>query len=147
MLDDTADIVEAFFRQTCIFVARKERLLIFPDRHMNMHACAVIIPHWFWHECRCFAVGVRDILDDIFIKLHVVAHLKKGVELHAELVLSRGHFMVMLFRAQAELFHDGEHFAAHVLGGVDWGNGEVAAFRSRAVAHIAASILLSLIHI
>ena len=76
-------------------------------------------------------------MDDVLVDLHVVAALGQRVELEAKLVLRGGDFVVVLFRLDAHVAHDGEHFAAHVLRGVDRRNREVAALDLRTVAEIA----------
>ena len=48
--------------------------------------------------------------------------------------------MVMLFDHRAHRGHRGEHFAAHVLRGIDRRNREVTTFGAHAVAKIAALV-------
>ena len=55
-------------------------------------------------------------------------------------MLGGRHFVVVLFRLHAQLAHDGQHFAAQVLGGVDRVDREIAALGTRAVTHVAFGI-------
>jgi hypothetical protein len=75
---------------------------------------------------------------DVFIGLHAVGHLGEGGEFHPQLMLRRRHFVVMLFRLQAQLFHHRQHFRAHVLKRIDRRDREIAALRARTVGEIAA---------
>ena len=102
-----------------------------------MHARAVIAINRLRHESGRFAIGVGDIVHDIFIKLQIVRDIRQSVEFKSQFVLGGGHFMVMLFNIKAHFFHHGEHFAAQVLTAVDRIDREIAAFGARAVTHIA----------
>jgi hypothetical protein len=139
MLDDAADVIEAGVRQIGIARAREQRLAAFPDRLMHMHARAVVAIDGLRHERRRLAIGGRDLMDDIFVDLHRVGALGQRLELEAQLVLRAGDFVVMLFRLDAQIAHDGEHLAADILRGIDRRDGEIAALDGRAVAQIAAS--------
>ncbi len=55
-------------------------------------------------------------------------------------MLSRRHFVVMLFGLHPQFFHDRQHFAAQVLGRIDRIDREIAALDARTVAHIALGI-------
>src|ERR1700744_2823099 len=107
---------------------------------MHMYAGTVIAIDRLWHERRRLAVRGRDLVDDVFVNLHVVAAARQRVEPEAKLVLRGGNFVMMLFRLDAHVAHDGQHLAAHVLCGVDGRYGEVAPFYARAVAEIAALV-------
>ena len=89
MLDDAADVVERKFRKSRVAVACKEVLSTLPYRLVNVHTGAVIAHDGFGHECRGLAVRVRDHMHRIFQNLHPVSTLDQGVELGADLVLSR----------------------------------------------------------
>ena len=58
---------------------------------------------------------LRDLVDAVFVDLHLVGHQRQRVELHAELVLGGRHLMVMLLDLDAHLGHGGKHLGAHVL--------------------------------
>ncbi len=79
-------------------------------------------------------------MDDVFVDLHVVAAFRQRVELEAKFVLRGGDFVMMLFRLDAHVAHDGEHFGADVLRAVHRRHGEVAALDAGAMAQIAAFI-------
>jgi len=105
-----------------------------------VHARAVVAEHRLSHEGGRFAVGVGDVVDHVLVELESVSHHDPGVELQTQLVLGRGHFVVMLFGLHAQLAHDGQHFAAQVLRRVYGIDGEIAALCAWAVAHIAFGI-------
>ena len=77
VLQNTTDEVQCFLRQIGVFVACKDRLAVFPDRHVHVHAGAVIACDWLWHECRGFAVGLRDVVDYIFVFLDLVGLMRQ----------------------------------------------------------------------
>jgi len=81
----------------------------------------------FRHEGRRLAIGIGDLVDGVFVDLQMVGHRGQRAELHAEFVLRGGHFVVVLLDVDAHGRHGREHFAAHVLGGIDRGNREIAA--------------------
>ena len=54
-------------------------------------------------------------------------------------MLGGGDFVMVLFRLDAHVAHDRQHFAAHVLLGVDRRDGEIAALDLGTVAQIALS--------
>ena len=117
VLDDAADEVEADLRQAGIFVAGEGRLAVLPDRHVDVHARAVVAEHRLRHEGRRLAVGVGDLVHDVLVDLHLVGVAHQRVELDAEFVLGGGHFVVVLFDAHAHLGQHGQHLGAHVLAG------------------------------
>ena len=106
-----------------------------------MHARAVVAEDRLRHEGRGLAIGMGDLMNDIFVDLHLVGVAGQRVELHAEFVLRRRHLVVMLFDLDAHFGHDGQHFAAVILAGIDRRNREIAALGARTVAHIAAFIV------
>ena len=140
MLDDAADIIQAVLRQIAIFVASKERVAVFPDRLVTVHARTVIAINRLRHEGRAFAIGMGDIMHDIFIELQIVGNICQRVEFQTQFVLGSGHFVVVLFNIEAHFFHHGEHFATQVLAAIDRIDREIAALGARAVAHIASFI-------
>ena len=72
MFDDAADVEQRRFRKTTIEVTGKQVLAIFEQRLVHMHAVAVVIDQRLGHECRCLAVRMSDVVDDIFENLHLV---------------------------------------------------------------------------
>ena len=43
---------------------------------MNMHAITVVTDNRFWHECRCFAIGMSNIVDTVLQYLIVIRVLR-----------------------------------------------------------------------
>ena len=137
MLQDATDEIKRFIGKIGVFVARKQRLAIFPDGHIHMHACAVVACDGLGHESRGFAVGMGDVVNDVFIFLQLIGLMGQGSEDQAQLVLTARHFVVMFVDLHAHPLHGGEHFAADVLRVINGVHGEVAAFDTGAVAHVA----------
>ena len=115
VLDDAADIPQAQLREAGIFVACHHWLAALPDGLVDVHARTVIAENGLGHEGRGLAIGLRDVVDGIFVDLHMVGHRHERAELHAELVLRRSDFVVMLLDDDAHLGHRRQHFAAHIL--------------------------------
>ena len=80
-------------------------------------------------------------MHDVLIDLHGVAHAGQRAELHAKLVLSGSHLVVVLLGGDAHGCHRGEHLGADVLGAIDRGNREVAALGARTMAEVAHLVL------
>ena len=51
MLQNTADEIQGLIAEICVFITCEERLAVFPDRHVAMHAGSVITGDGFRHEC------------------------------------------------------------------------------------------------
>ena len=137
VLQDTTDEVQSFLRQVCVFVASKERLAVFPDRHVAVHACAVVAVDRLRHEGCGFAVRVCHVVDDVLVLLQVVGLLGQRAKDHAQLVLTGRHFVVVLVNFHADALHCGQHLVTDVLSSVCRVDREVTAFDTRAVAHVA----------
>ena len=140
VLDDAADIEQAGFRQVGIARTGEERLAGLPDRLVHMHARTIVALDRLGHESGGLAIGIGDLVDHILVDLHVVAALGQRVELEAKFMLGGGDFVVMLFRLDAHVLHDRQHFAAHVLLMVHRRDGEITALDGGAMAQIAAFI-------
>ena len=103
MLDHAADEIEAELGEIGILIAGHLRLAVLPDREVAMHARAVVAEDRLRHEGGRLAIGMRHIVDHIFIDLHLVGHGDQRVEFHAELVLGGGHFVMVLLDGDAHL--------------------------------------------
>ncbi len=137
VFDYAANVVQGFFRQASIFVAREQVGTVLRQRHVAVHAGAVIAEHRFWHKGRGFAEAVRNVVHDIFVDLNFVRFFGHGVEAGCHFVLTCGcHFVVVCFNHQAHLFHYQTHGRADVLRGVNRRNREVTAFHCRTVTFV-----------
>ena len=141
MLDDAADVPQAFLRQVGILVAGHDRLAVFPDRLVDVHARTVIAEDGLGHEGRGLAVALGDLMDAVLVDLHVVGHRGQRAELETKFVLRGSHFVMVLLDYGAHGLHRRKHFAAHVLSRVDRGDREIAALGANAVAEVAALII------
>ena len=140
VLDHAADEIERHLAQAGIAVAGEQRLAALPDRHVRVHAAAVILGDRLGHEGRGLAVGMGDHVHDIFVDLHAVGGLDQAAIGQAELVLRSGDFVMVLVHRQAHLEHGRDHLAADVHRAVDRSDGEIAALGARAVGEVAAFI-------
>ena len=137
MLQDAADEPQRLGRQVGVLVAGEDRLAALEDRHVDVHARAVVAVVGLRHEGRGLAVGGGDLLHDVLVLQDVVGLCGQRAEDEAELVLRRGHLVVVLVDLHAHPLHRREHLAADVLGGVDRRHREVAALDAGPVAHVA----------
>ena len=96
MLDDAADEEQAEFRKISILITRHLGLAVFPDGEVAMHARTIVAHHRLWHEGCRLAVGMGDVVDHVFVNLHVIGSHGEGLILGAEFMLGRSHFMVVL---------------------------------------------------
>ena len=142
MLDDAADEVQARFRQVGVAVAGEHRLAVLPDALVGVHAGAVVAVDRLRHERRRLAIAVGDVVDAVFVDLHLVGHLEQRAELGAELVLALGDLVVVLLDGQAHLAHAGQHLGPQVALAVNRRHGEVAALDAGPVAHVAFGVVL-----
>src|SRR5206468_10043067 len=88
MFQNSADEKEGQFRQPRVTVSSKERFAVYPERHVRMHAAAVVSEDWFWHERDRFVVALSDVAQDVFVILHAVAHAFERRETNVDLGLT-----------------------------------------------------------
>ncbi|MCY1353484.1 hypothetical protein D9M69_398260 [compost metagenome] len=139
MLDDAADEVQGGLGQAGIAFTGEGVLAVFRDRHVHVHARAVVAVQRLRHEGHGLAVGVGDVVDAVLQGLDFVGLLHQGVELHADFVLAGSrHFVVVNFDDQAHFFHGVAHGGTDFVVVVDRRYREVAALHARTVALVAA---------
>ena len=139
MFDDATDVMKRKLRQARIAITRKQVLATFPDRHVHMHARAVVTDDWLRHECRGLAVAVSDVLYDVFQALVPVSTLHESFKLGADFTLACvGNFMVMHLYLNANRLKRGTHGRADILQLVHRRHWKIAAFDGRAMAEVAA---------
>ncbi|EBA09822.1 hypothetical protein SSE37_08438 [Sagittula stellata E-37] len=137
VLQDAADEVQRLVGEVGVLVAREERLAVFPDRHVDVHARTVVALDRLRHErCRT-TVGLRHVVDDVLVFLQLVGLFGQRGEDKAQLVLRGRHFVVVLVDLHAEAFHGRQHLGADVLAIVGRVHREVAALVGRTVAQVA----------
>ena len=138
MLDDTADVVQRFIRQTGIAVAGEQVLAVLGNGLVHVHAGTVVANDGLGHEGGGFAVGMGHVVHAVLEYLYFIGLLHHGVEAHANLTLAGGgHLVVVHLDVQAHLLHGGTHGGADIVQRVNRRHGEVAALHARAVARIA----------
>src|SRR6266849_6989997 len=126
VLEDAGDVLQGGVGEIRVFVARERRLAALPDRLVAVHAGAVVAVDRFGHEGRGLAVDVGDLVDAVFVDLHLVGHAHHGGELEAQLVLGGADLVVVLLDLAAHPRHGAEHLRAHVLGGIQRRHREIA---------------------
>src|SRR3712207_8876569 len=57
---------------------------------------STLFPYTTLFRSRGLAVAVRDVVDAVLVDLHVVGHAHQRAELHAQLVLTLRHLVVVL---------------------------------------------------
>ncbi len=141
MFDNAANIVEAGFGKTCIFIASEERFAFLPDRHVRVHTAAIIFLDWFRHESRGLAIGMRNLMYDIFVNLRTITSFGQFTKSDTQLVLSGSDFVMVLVHGQAHFHHRCDHFTPNIDGAINWRYGEIPAFGAGTMTHIADIIL------
>ena len=139
---DAADVIERRLRQIGVEIAGEGRPLAFPHRLVGVHAGAVIALDRLRHEGGRLAVLVRDIVDHVFVDLHVVGGAHQRRIEKAQFVLRRRDLVMVLFDLQPHVEHDRQHLGAQIALAVDRRHREVAALDRRPVAGIAVGVLL-----
>ena len=87
MLDNAADEGEAHFREVGILIAGHHGLAFLPDREVVVHARAIVTENRLRHEGCCLAVGMRDVVDHVFVDLHVVGSNRQRLIFGAKFML------------------------------------------------------------
>src|SRR3546814_4848193 len=74
-------------RHTSIAVAGEQRIALVPDGQVRVHAGAIIFLDRLGHEGRGLAIGMGDLVHDIFVDLHAVGsrHQRRSEEHTSEL--------------------------------------------------------------
>ena len=143
MLDHTADVVQRRVGQAAVAVSGKQVDAILDQRHMNVHAVAVIADQRLGHEGRGLAVAVRDVVHAVLEDLHFVSLAHQGVEGNTDFALTGGcHFVVMDFDLEAHFFHRQAHRRANVVQRIDRRHREVTALDAGTVTDVAIFIYL-----
>src|ERR1044071_5538201 len=73
MFQHPANVVQSCFRQSCVAIAREQRLVAFPERLVTMHPRSVVPKKRLRHERRSLAVPERGVLYDVLEDLQVVS--------------------------------------------------------------------------
>ncbi len=107
-----------------------------------MHPRPVIGLDRLGHEGCGLAIGVGNLMHDIFVDLHPVGGLHQRAEGQSQFMLRCGDFVVVFVTRKAHFEHRGDHFAADIDGAVDRRDREITTLGARAVAHVAAVIFL-----
>lgn len=106
MLQDASDIVETELGDAGIFFPCKQRLPIFPDTLVRMHAGTVVPKDRFRHERGRFAMPAGHILDDVLVHHHFVRRLDQRVEADIDFRLAcRRRLVVVLLDGNPGLLH------------------------------------------
>ena len=118
--------------------AEEERLVVVPEALVHVHAAAVVGEDRLGHEGGRFAILLGDVAHHVLVDHHVVSCADQFGKFDAELVLGRGHFVVLLLDRNPEGSHGEEHLAADVLQSVVGSNWEIALLQQDLISEVAA---------
>src|SRR6516225_11437115 len=96
---------------------------------MGVHSGTVVAEQRLWHESHDFIIFLRDILKDVLVVHHMIAHETEGCEANVDLCLTGGRdFMVLPLDRYSSLFQFQAHFVTNVLKCIRWRNWEIPLF-------------------
>ena len=101
------------------------------ERHVRVHARAVLAEERLRHERRVDAVLRRDLLDDQPVGDRLVGHVERRGVAHVDLVLRRRHLVVVVLDPDPDRLERLDRLVAQLGGGVERGHREVAALVER----------------
>ena len=134
---NSTDEEERHLTQARVAVPSEKRFPIFPERHVGVHAGAVIAEERLGHEGDAFVVPLGHVSDDVLVVLQVIRHHFHRREANIDLRLTRGgDFMMLALDRDACLLHLQAHLVANVLQAVGRPDWEVAFFRANFVTEI-----------
>ena len=84
MSQQPADRMQRHFAEAGITAAGKQRLFIFPEGKVRVHARAVVREDRLGHESGRLVVAMCDVLDDILVDHHLVRHGNQAVKLQVD---------------------------------------------------------------
>ena len=78
VLDQAADGVDAQVGEAGVALAGQERLIVFPERQVSVHARAVVAEERLGHERRGLAAAAGDVADDVLGRDRPGRHFRRG---------------------------------------------------------------------
>ena len=141
VMQDAADEIQRVLAKVGVFVTRKQGLAVFPDRHVDVHARAVVALDRLRHKGHRLAIGVRHVVDHVFVFLDIVGLFDQPAKDHAQFVLVRRHLMVVFVDPHPHALHGGQHLAAQILRIIDRVDREIAALYPGTVTGVAHFVL------
>ncbi|OQB29467.1 MAG: hypothetical protein BWY09_03057 [Candidatus Hydrogenedentes bacterium ADurb.Bin179] len=126
MVQQTADKPQGILAEAGILVSREQRLVLFPQRKMHMHARPVVAEQGLGHERNRLPVAFGHILNDVLEQGQLVGHVgqRRKAQVYFRLAC-RCHFMVMTLHVQPAFQHDRYHFLAQVMLGIPRWHGKI----------------------
>ena len=116
MFQDPADVKQSQLTQACILVTGKERFAIFPERRVSVHTGTVVAKERFRHEGHYLVVLLGNVLQDVFVVHHHVAHGPKRRKTDVDFCLTGGRdFMMLPFNRNAGFFQFQTHLISEIL--------------------------------
>ena len=101
------------------------------ERHVRVHARAVLAEQRLRHERRVVAVPGGDLLDDDAVRHRLVGHRERVVVAHVDLVLRRGDLVVVVLDLDADRLERRDRVVAHLGRRILHGHREVATLVDR----------------
>src|SRR6516225_4738107 len=96
---------------------------------MGVHSGTVVAEQRLWHESHDFIIFLRDILKDVLVVHHMIAHETEGCEANVDLCLTGGRdFMVLPLDRHPGLFQFKTHFVTGVWKAIRWRNAKITLF-------------------
>ena len=141
MLKNAANKPKRFVAKVCILITGKKWFAVFPDRHIAVHACAVITCNRFGHKCCRFAVSLRHVMNDILIFLQFIGLFGQAVKNKPQLMLARSDLMVVFIHFHAQTLHGRKHFRTDILAVINRVNREIATLYTWSMTSVAHFIL------
>ena len=144
MVQDAADVVPRQIGKARVAgLVVEQRLAVFPQRLVGVHAGAVIAEEWLGHEGDGLAGLPGGVLDDVLEQQHVICRAQQRVEFVVDLGLpGRSHLVVTALQGETGVLQIGGHLVAQVDVVVVGGDGEVAALGPNLVAQVGAAVSL-----
>ena len=137
VLEQAADGVDAQVAQARVTLAGQERLIVFPEREVGVHARAVVAEERLGHERGGLAVAPGHVANDVLGEHDLVGALDQRLRDEVDLALAAGGDLVKVGRrGDAAFGHALGHLGAEVDQAVGRRTGKIAQARARLVAEV-----------
>ncbi|EDM80732.1 hypothetical protein PPSIR1_12653 [Plesiocystis pacifica SIR-1] len=135
--EHAGDEVQGHLRQARVLLTGEQRLAVLPQRHVRVHAVAVVPVQGLGHEGDRLAGLARDVLDHVLEPGQLVGLGQQRVVADVDLGLSAGRDLhVLALDDDAEILEREDHVGAQVLEAVRGRHGDVAALGADLVPEV-----------
>ena len=137
VLEQAADGIEAQVAQAGVALAGQQRLIVFPERQVGVHARAVVAEERLGHEGGGLAVAAGHVANDVLGEHDLIGALHERMRNQVDLALAAGgDFVEMGGRRDAAIRHALGHLGAEVDQAVGGRTREIPQPRARLVAQV-----------